>query len=560
MPLFHLRDCMKSTPSPKAYSYLRFSTPEQMQGDSFRRQTALAEAYALQHGLELDTSLTFHDAGVSAFRGRNVGPDGQLGAFLEAVREGIVAEGSYLLVESLDRISRQTARKALRSLEDVVEAGAVVVTLVDGRKYDRQSLDSDPTALLLSILTFMRAHEESAMKAGRLKAVWTEKRAQAVQSKKPMTRSCPAWLDLDRESGTFRIIPERVAVIERIFAMSLEGIGQGVIAQTLNAERVQPFGRGKHWHRTYIAKILENPAVLGTFVPHLQDHASGKRVRQALDPIEGYFPAVIPPEVVSQLHAMRAGSVQPRRGRHATRPLNNLFGGLGKCSICGETMTMTNKGDGNRYFICTRAKAGAGCTYRALPYQQIEDCFLAVWPEILLTMPNMSAESRRIRQSLNTLHEHMQWLDTTIHSIVQTIEGSTSAPAPASLLDRLGQLEHDRSSTMQKQQEFGLQQQAMEKNTLSLRLDTLRTCLHEQPIDKAKVNALLRQLFTAVHISKEAETLEFQWQHSKHRTILHYLEKGKRRVRKQTASDQVSPPIPLPSVPIVPVHSSKMVE
>ena len=55
----------------KAYSYLRFSTLEQMSGDSFRRQTAAAEEYAMKHGLELDTSLTFRDLGVSAFRGRN---------------------------------------------------------------------------------------------------------------------------------------------------------------------------------------------------------------------------------------------------------------------------------------------------------------------------------------------------------------------------------------------------------------------------------------------------------------------------------------------------------
>jgi DNA invertase Pin-like site-specific DNA recombinase len=30
----------------KAYSYIRFSSPEQAQGDSLRRQTAKAEAWA----------------------------------------------------------------------------------------------------------------------------------------------------------------------------------------------------------------------------------------------------------------------------------------------------------------------------------------------------------------------------------------------------------------------------------------------------------------------------------------------------------------------------------
>ena len=54
--------------APKAYSYLRFSTPEQTKGDSLRRQTALADDYAKRHGLALDTDLTLRDLGVSAYR------------------------------------------------------------------------------------------------------------------------------------------------------------------------------------------------------------------------------------------------------------------------------------------------------------------------------------------------------------------------------------------------------------------------------------------------------------------------------------------------------------
>jgi DNA invertase Pin-like site-specific DNA recombinase len=34
---------------PKAYSYIRFSTPEQAAGDSLRRQTAKAREYAARH-------------------------------------------------------------------------------------------------------------------------------------------------------------------------------------------------------------------------------------------------------------------------------------------------------------------------------------------------------------------------------------------------------------------------------------------------------------------------------------------------------------------------------
>ena len=50
---------------PKAYSYLRFSTPGQLEGDSLRRQTEAARAYAERHGLEL-SDLSYRDLGKSA--------------------------------------------------------------------------------------------------------------------------------------------------------------------------------------------------------------------------------------------------------------------------------------------------------------------------------------------------------------------------------------------------------------------------------------------------------------------------------------------------------------
>src|SRR5690242_5442124 len=103
----------------KAYSYLRFSTPEQMQGDSFRRQTALAQDYATRHGLEIDEELSLKDLGVSAFRGRNARA-GALGAFLRAADDGIVPEGSYLLVESLDRVTRQDPWDALPLFQQII--------------------------------------------------------------------------------------------------------------------------------------------------------------------------------------------------------------------------------------------------------------------------------------------------------------------------------------------------------------------------------------------------------------------------------------------------------
>ena len=67
-----------------AFSYLRFSTPEQSAGDSHRRQMAMAEKYAADHHLRLDSSLSFRDLGVSVYRGKNA-KEGALRSFLDAV-------------------------------------------------------------------------------------------------------------------------------------------------------------------------------------------------------------------------------------------------------------------------------------------------------------------------------------------------------------------------------------------------------------------------------------------------------------------------------------------
>src|SRR4051794_5242523 len=88
-----------------AFSYVRFSSRKQSQGDSERRQTELAEAYCRRHGWTLSDK-TFEDLGVSAFHGKNA-LVGNLGEFLRAVQSGTVPPGSVLVVESLDRISRQ---------------------------------------------------------------------------------------------------------------------------------------------------------------------------------------------------------------------------------------------------------------------------------------------------------------------------------------------------------------------------------------------------------------------------------------------------------------------
>ncbi len=385
----------------KAYSYLRFSTPEQMKGDSFRRQTKLAEDYCRTHGLTLDTKTTYQDLGVSAYRGKNA-ETGRLGEFLEAVKAGIVPQGSVLLVESLDRISRQTARKAIRILEDIVEAGVDVVTLSDGRRYSEASLDSFD--FLFAIIIFIRANEESLMKARRVRAAWDSKRAKAKE--KPLTSRVPGWLTLNRTSGKFEVIEERADVVRLIFQWTVDGVGQQSIAKRLNDAGVPVFGKGEFWHRSYVAKTLSNPSVIGTLTPFINSHKDGKLVRTAQEPVEGYYPAIIPMDLWEAVRAMEG----QRGGR---KPLvkgdPNPLAGMVRCGLCGSSMTRVAKGSRSRpSFICTKAKVGVGCQYHSVKQEVIEDAIARNGSKIAAEYPDADAKVEAQYQALKASVEAVE--------------------------------------------------------------------------------------------------------------------------------------------------------
>src|SRR5262249_39968820 len=123
---------MVKSKNPVAYSYIRFSHPDQAKGDSLRRQTEKRDAWLKKTGAVLDTSLSLQDKGVSAFAGEHrTNPDRHaLAAFLELVKQWRIAKGSYLIVESLDRLSREHIRPALTLLLNLIDAGIRVVQLL----------------------------------------------------------------------------------------------------------------------------------------------------------------------------------------------------------------------------------------------------------------------------------------------------------------------------------------------------------------------------------------------------------------------------------------------
>lgn len=350
---------------PKAYSYLRFSRPEQMKGDSYRRQTEGSRDYAKRHGLELDETLKFSDKGVSAFRGKNA-QVGALAAFLDAVEAGKIRKGSYLLVENLDRLSRQTVGTAFTQFNNILARGVNIVTLTDGKLYTAATLTENFGDLMVSLTTMFRAHEESATKSKRLSAAWETKRKKAQAKERKLTARCPAWLTLASDRKAFLVNSDRKKVVRQIFDMTLAGHGKSVITRRLNEEGVPTFGKSKGWHPSYVQKILENEAVCGVFQPMKfpteQEKQKGEKRKRVPDgaSIPDYFPVVIDRATFERASKSRKARRIPtgRKGEN----FSNLFSGFAVCANCGAAMHYVNKGEGSKggsYLVCSNARRAA---------------------------------------------------------------------------------------------------------------------------------------------------------------------------------------------------------
>lgn len=362
---------------PKAFSYVRMSTDLQLKGDSLRRQREASRKYAERYGLELVEDDRWHDIGVSAYSGKNIA-SGRFGEFLEAVRSGEIEKGSYLLLESFDRMSRQEPMIALKPFMEIVEAGLILVTLDDERVFKGKISFED---LIISIAKMSRANEESARKSDRLSQAWKAKRASIGQKK--LTARCPSWLRLTTDRTGFDVIEERAAIVRRIFDEAASGIGTFTIVRRLNEEGVPTFMGKGGWQNSTVNKILSSAAAIGTFQPNRME--GGKRTPDG-DPIRNYFPRVIEQRVFDTAQRDRLsrrtkpedgkkGSGGPK-GKHYT----NIFSKLAVCDYCGSPMHYQNKGappKGQAYLVCSNAVRNLGCEMVGRwRYDQFETMFL----------------------------------------------------------------------------------------------------------------------------------------------------------------------------------------
>ena len=345
--------------NPKVYSYLRFSDPKQAAGSSADRQTAYAQRWAADRGMVLDEALSLRDEGLSAYHQRHI-TQGALGAFLRAVDAKLIAPGSVLVVEGLDRLSRAEPVLAQAQLAQIINAGITVVTASDGREYNRASLKAQPMDLVYSLLVMIRAHEESDTKSKRVRAAI---RRQCVAWQAGTFRGVirngkdPKWV---RWTGTgFELVPERAAAMRAAITLFLAGHGgyrvmRALREQGYTADQV-PTTSGT------LYKALKRPDLIGTKTLAIDGEEWA---------LEGYYPALLIPAEYQQLQAANLNRVK-RKGKGE---YPGLITGLGllHCGYCGAAVvgqTLLSRRrkadgtpqDGHRRLLCSGTSTGIGC-------------------------------------------------------------------------------------------------------------------------------------------------------------------------------------------------------
>lgn len=434
----------------KAYSYIRMSTPEQMKGSSLQRQLGRTREYAQANGLDLIES--FDDLGTSAFRGKHA-EFGALKRFLALVDSGDIESGSYLIVESMDRLSRERSLTAFRQLAEIIGCGIIVVTLDDRQIYSEETFEQDQFKLHIALGSMVRAHEESRRKSDLMSHTWNGKRRQLVADGTILTRRVPSWLRADKANGRIDPIPERVEVIREIFTMTRDGYGIYSIASHLNRSGVKPWSTRKNavWRDSYIKKILTSRTVLGEFQLHTT-HVDSNRKRKNIpsgDPVIGYYPAIISPQLFQEAAAATAIRRIKGKGRKG-KAYSNLLTGLLRCS-CSAGMRYVDKGKkkgkGVAYLRCSVAIAGGVCKARGFRYELVERKILE-HIESLDVARVMGGAPRKhrlaeVKHRLSMLEVDQAGVKRKIERIVAAIVASAKGTKLHTLTDALATLEKE---------------------------------------------------------------------------------------------------------------------
>lgn len=434
-----------------AIIYARFSSAEQSKGYSLDRQKKLGLEFAATQGWAVEKTII--DEGRSAFHGANRLEGSSLHEFELEAKNGF-HHGKTLVVENIDRLSRQGAKAAAQLMWALNENGVNVATYHDGQIY-RSEESGELLDVFRLIISAQQAHQESKKKSDRTIATWEARFAAIADGTQtaPIPNT-PLWID--RIDGEMVLNKHRAKVLNDIYDLYIDGVGIHRIVTILH-DREEPSWtppsqkRGNNgWFYSYIYRLLTKRTVLGEYVT-----TDGR----TLSP--NFWPQVISTEKWNRVQAalaMRKGN-QKTTKTHGNR---NLLSQMVFCDQCGggahfrhttDTAQNYKKVTGEvvkyrrktyRRLLCDRARRKMACDNKTvLNYDVVEATVLDELLPQLVDRRGSNSTGHELRQRIAEMVRLKDADQTALDNLIGIIEGrEVNAPSPPkAIVQRIGALE-----------------------------------------------------------------------------------------------------------------------
>lgn len=517
---------MAAATKPRAFSYTRVSSGQQVEGGGLDRQADMATAWCQRNGYELDTKLDLSDKGRSAYKGKHLS-HGALGRFLELAKAGQLGEQPVLLVEAVDRLSRQ---EPLDALEEIFlglckRAGVVIVDLEDGQEYSRETLNRDAMALVKLSLKCQAAHDYSKRLARRVSSSWDQLRQDlrsgSAVGRGPAGGKHPYWLTLNTDTRQWELNQHADDV--RLIFNDLQHQGLSLVARTLNAKGSRSPG-GKLWAHHSVRKVATDPAAAGHLRLGIYAHTEGRAAHSrwekakakaaaagvrftepepVVPPIElipDHYPAVVSQEVFDRVAAAldRRGKEKRAGGNRASTAVHTfLQSGMARCQHGGSMGATLSRKPGRQdiySFRCRARSGGKGCRCNGKGWRR-EDVHAHVVTRLSLhllgeaalpghdhtaELDGLEGQLRAAKQLLSTAAEQLEKASTTLARAVDQ-------DAQLDLLENLSHLVEKRRAA----------HRSAEAQVAQLATDIASLKARSHPADELRSNPV-RQLLQAL--------------------------------------------------------------
>lgn len=431
----------------KCYSYIRWSSDKQSKGSTLDRQLKTAQEIADDNSLEL---VEIIDSGISAFKGKNT-KDGELGRFIDAVDNKLIPDNSWLVVENLDRISREDIMSAQRLFMALLERGLTVVTGMDKKIYSGKSVTDNPMDLMYSIMLFSRAHEESKTKSKRtygnaLSIIEKYNNGErsvdgyAIAIKSVGTNMW--WSDCS--DGSVKPHPIYFDIAKMIITLAVDkGMGSHSIVKYLNETYPAPLPNTKKeigevgvWSLNRISQFLQKRSMLGekTITIDGTEYV-----------LADYYPALCDEDTFYKMRSLRQGRTQ--KPEHTDKVYLFLGRDIIFCGHCGSKMTShttnENKEKGKYDKFRYKCSNGQNATGKCRAWS-----FNAIWLDHLIVAIAANHVFRPLHKSqdldlaLKGLEENLADKKQQIDNLVKVImSGVTTAAIPKQIAELEAQTE-----------------------------------------------------------------------------------------------------------------------